>query len=133
MSDVFISYAHVDARSAAKVAEALKAVGYSVFLDQFLVGGTDFQREIHERLRTSSAVVVLLSNGARKSDWVQDEIATAIAHGKRIVPVMLDAEAKNNLVWPLVATRQAISAINGLDDDSLRQVIASVEHPDGKS
>jgi len=130
MSRVFISYARDDRQMASIVAEALQAAGHSVFLDQFLVGGTDFKSEIYNSLMQSTAVIVLLSGNARKSEWVQDEIATAIAQGTKIVPILLDGEAKNNLVWPLVATRQAISAVGGFDDRSIRQVVASVETKD---
>jgi hypothetical protein len=52
----------------------------------------------------------LLSKNLKGSSWVQREAALALkdSQDRRIIPVLLDDEAQNNLVWPLVADRRAI-------------------------
>lgn len=111
MVDVFISFARDDAMTAKRLQEALSRAGLSVFVDQdVLVAGTDFTSAIADSLRSARAVVVLLSASSRRSKWVQEELASVLEQkaGPLVIPVLLDRQAKDNWVWPLVANRQAI-------------------------
>ena len=111
MSDVFISYAREDAAQAQRLQRALMNLGLTVFVDQdVLVAGTDFSRAIEDSLRSAKAVVVLLSSNTRRGKWVQEELIAVLEakDGALVIPVLLDGQAKDNWVWPLVANRQAI-------------------------
>ena len=50
MSDVFISYARSTAAQARRVAEALRAAGYEVWLDDEIPAHRSFAEVIEERL-----------------------------------------------------------------------------------
>ena len=116
---LFISYARDDAAKARQLQRALVEVGLSVFEDQdVLVAGTDFSRAIADSLRSAKAVVVLLSANTRRGEWVQEELTSVLEAkaGPLVIPVLLDRQAKENWVWPLVANRQAIDLTNRPDE-----------------
>src|SRR5580700_4210228 len=73
MSDVFISYARSTEKPAQAVADALRALGYSVWRDDELPAHRAYTEVIEERLRAAKAVVVIWSAEAVKSQWVRAE------------------------------------------------------------
>ncbi|HVN01318.1 MAG TPA: TIR domain-containing protein [Caulobacteraceae bacterium] len=74
MSDVFSSYAHATtAQQARAAADALRAVGYSVWLDDDLPVHRAFSPEIDAQLTAAKAALVLWSADAATSDWVLSE------------------------------------------------------------
>lgn len=91
--DVFISYSRSDA---APYARALKAalVGRSVFVDtQQLEPGSVLARRVGRAARTSSVMLVLLSEGAvKRPDWIRRELAHAAGSALRpvVVPVVFE-------------------------------------------
>ena len=78
MTDVFISYARSTAERAQAIAQALRADGYDVWMDDNLPSHRDYSTVIEERLRAAKAVLVLWSADAVKSRWVPAE--ADIAH-----------------------------------------------------
>jgi TolB-like protein len=77
MSDVFISYAHSTVRQARNVADALRALGYSVWLDEDLPAHRTFRQEIEAQLASAKAALVIWSSDAANSDWVLSEASRA--------------------------------------------------------
>jgi hypothetical protein len=61
MSEVFISYARTTKAYAKRVADALRACGFSVWYDEDLPAHRAFSEVIEERLREAKAVVVVWS------------------------------------------------------------------------
>ena len=61
MSDVFISYARSTAKQAQAVVGALRALGYSVWIDDELPAHRAYTDVLEERLRSAKAVVVIWS------------------------------------------------------------------------
>src|SRR5271169_7037542 len=84
MSEIFISYARSTAKQAQAVAEALRALGYGVWLDDELPAHRNYADVIEERLRASKAVVVVWSTEAAKSQWVRAEADLAREAGTLI-------------------------------------------------
>ena len=84
MSDVFISYARSTATEARSIADALRALGYAVWLDDELPPHRSFSEVIEERLAKAKAVVVIWSAEAAKSVWVQSEADHARADHKLV-------------------------------------------------
>src|SRR3954452_11999403 len=73
---VFVSYAHADTKAlAGTVAERLREHGASVFIDQGLCVGDDWNAEIERALDACDAFCVLLSAASVASPMVQNEIA----------------------------------------------------------
>ena len=81
MADVFVSYARPDEALAARVTEALRDLGYTVWRDDELPAHRAYADVIEERLSSASAVVVLWSAEAIKSQWVRAEADAARTAG----------------------------------------------------
>jgi hypothetical protein len=110
MNRIFISYTRDDQDAARLIAERLRAAGFEVFYDvEAIVAGDSWSNKVRAALQDAAAVLVLLSSNSRRSSWVQDEVQTALESKTLIVPVLLDEGAKQNWLWPLVATRQSVS------------------------
>ena len=73
MSDIFISYARSTAKQAQAVAEALRAMGYSVWIDDELPAHRTYSRVIEEQMTAAKAAVVIWSASAAQSEWVLSE------------------------------------------------------------
>jgi len=84
MTDVFVSYARQDEPHATLVAEALRSEGYSVWRDDELPAHRAYAEVIEERLKSASAVVVLWSAEAARSQWVRAEADAARSAGSLI-------------------------------------------------
>lgn len=117
MRSVFISYARDDQAFARTIAEYLSSAGLSVFFDsEAIVAGDSWSARISSALRSADAVVVLLSSNSRRSTYVQDELQTALESKKVVIPILLDAQATQNWLWPLLGTRQAVRIDMSLGD-----------------
>lgn len=92
MSEVFISYARSSEREARLVAEALRALGCGIWLDDELPAHRDYSEVIEERLRAAKAVVVVWSAEAAKSQWVRAEADMAREAGT-LVQLTIDGAA----------------------------------------
>ena len=91
MAEVFISYARSTAAAAHKIADALRAAGYSIWIDDQLPAHLDFPTVIEEHLRAANAVLVLWSADAVKSRWVPAEADVAHSNGTLIQLSLDDA------------------------------------------
>jgi len=139
MADVFISYASADRQSAEVIVKHLDAAGYSVFLDQrAIVAGLDWSQRIMSEIQSAGATIVLLSSHSRQSLWVREEVQVALDQTKHVIPVLLDDEATQNWIWPLLAQRQGLRLELGSRDCG-KQLDALVEglraagvHPAGR-
>jgi adenylate cyclase len=70
MSDVFISYARSTEQQGQALAEAPKALGYSVWIDHQLPVHRNYSHVIEEELDQAKAVLVVWSAEAPKSEAV---------------------------------------------------------------
>jgi TIR domain len=117
MHDVFISYVRDDQTAAHLIADRLSSKGFSVFLDRdAIVSGDSYSQRIANEIRSARAVVALLSSRSRKNKWVADELQTALDSKAVVVPVLLDKGAKDNWLWPLLATRHSVELDLGSAD-----------------
>jgi adenylate cyclase len=89
MSDVFISYAHSTARQARAAADALKGLGYSVWLDDDLPAHTAFTHTIEEQLEKAKVALVIWSADAARSEWVLSE-ANRAREDRKLVQFTVD-------------------------------------------
>ncbi len=89
MSQIFISYAHEDAKVVEDLARSLQLQGWSVWWDKDIAGRSHFPAELEQQLNQASVVVVVWSSGAIKSRWVMEEANYALESSK-IVPVLID-------------------------------------------
>ena len=89
MSDVFISYARSTAKQAQQVAAALRAAGYSVWIDDDLPVHRAYGRVIEEQMTAAKAAVVIWSADAVQSEWVMSE-ANRAREDRKLVQVTTD-------------------------------------------
>jgi hypothetical protein len=89
MTDVFLSYARMDANEAERLVRALKDSGFSVWWDPELVPGEIWDESIQTALRAASAVVVVWSQDSVGRPWVKAEAGDALERGT-LVPVLLE-------------------------------------------
>lgn len=90
MGHVFISYSRKDQSTARRLADDLRHHGYDVWMDDRIEYGGQWLKVIFEAIRESSAVIVLMSPEAEKSDWVEKEYLYAKQLQKLVLPLMLD-------------------------------------------
>ena len=86
---LFLSYAHADQAPAQRLAAALQKLGYTVWWDALIEGGSRYAKTIDEALSAADAVVVVWSKQSIESDWVRDEAAQG-RDRHRLVPLSLD-------------------------------------------
>jgi hypothetical protein len=89
LADVFLSYARPSLDDAMRIADCLRAAGYSVWFDESLPAHRAYSDVIAEQLDAASAVLVLWSAEAAASQWVRSEANRARETG-RLVQLRLD-------------------------------------------
>ncbi|MFK7785657.1 MAG: toll/interleukin-1 receptor domain-containing protein [Crocinitomicaceae bacterium] len=88
---IFISHSHSDADFAELLKLKLQANEIDCWIDsERLKIGQDWREGIDQGIATSSAVIVIMSPEARKSEYVTYEWAYAWGKGIRIFPLMLE-------------------------------------------
>jgi adenylate cyclase len=124
MSHVFISYARPTAQQAQAVAEALRGLGYSVWIDDALPSHRTYSEVIEEQLRSAKAVVVIWSAEAAKSDWVRAE-ADAAREARTLVQLTVDG-----VMPPMPFNQIQCADLKGwtgdLEGAGWRKVVASI-------
>jgi hypothetical protein len=137
MNRVFISYRHgstEDEDIAKKLHAGLAAAGSEVFIDTRITGGSDWAKEIEQRIRWCTVMIVLLSKEALDSEGLQAEVRLAHALRKvsgspRILPIRLRYFKRLNYgldiyIGPLQHVRWDGTS------DLLEDVVAALAHAD---
>ena len=75
MASVFLSYDHEDAKRPSPIVAALERAGHSVWWDQHIRAGSEYNHEIEGAVERADAVVVLRTERSVRSAWVRDEAA----------------------------------------------------------
>ncbi len=88
---IFLSYSHQNTEEATKLRAKLEECGYSVWIDQKIRGGDDWEDAIKDALRKVTDLVVLLSPQAADSEWVGQEVWAARHTNKKTHPVLIKA------------------------------------------
>jgi len=89
ITNVFISYDHEDHSLAAPIAATLEKAGHSVWWDERIAAGAEYNMEIEVAVDRADAVIVLWSERSVRSAWVRDEAAEGRDKGK-LIPVTVD-------------------------------------------
>ena len=96
---IFISYARQDARDLAlRLSEDLKKAGHRVWIDTAdLEGGASWSNEIQGAIESCNVALALLSAGSYTSPICQAEHQFALDLGKRLIPVLAQAQVRRPL------------------------------------
>ena len=90
MAKIFISYSSADRDFARELANNLRMLGHITWMDdEEIRWGESLINRTQQELRSASAVVALLSDASKSSQWVSFELGAATALGKKMFPVVL--------------------------------------------
>lgn len=110
MADVFISYAREDKAFVRRIHEALAARTLEAWVDWEDIPPTaDYLQEIHSAIEAADAVVLVLSPDWAASTVCAQEASHALAHGKRLAPIVC-RELEPDRLPPAVAALNWIFA-----------------------
>jgi hypothetical protein len=88
-ASIFISYAREDRARAELLANRFASVGWSVWWDRQIVGGSHFDKATEDAIAAAKVVVVLWSRASVTSYWVRAEAGWALDRDK-LLPVKID-------------------------------------------
>ena len=98
MSDAFISYSRSDSAFARRLHDTLVARGKEVWIDwEDIRPSADWMATIYQAIEDADAFVFVISPTSVGSDVCARELAHAVTHHKRIVPIVVDEVDVRNL------------------------------------
>lgn len=119
--NLFISYARVDKSYCIQIVDTLEV--HEVWYDQRLYAGFDWWKEILRRLDWCEGFVYLISADSLASKYCRKEFDLALSLGRRIIPVLIDA----NVELPEeLATIQYIDFSKGITPDAVTGLLNSI-------
>ncbi len=121
---VFISYSHDDAEWVRKFAEALRQENVNVWLDEWqITAGESLREAIEAGLRSSDAIVAVLSPSNVRRPNVFFELGVALGMGKRLIPIV--SQDLENATLPFdIRVRRYVA--KGAPDVAAREVAAAL-------
>ncbi|NND50979.1 MAG: toll/interleukin-1 receptor domain-containing protein [Flavobacteriaceae bacterium] len=88
---IFFSYSRNETEFAMNLAKQLQEAGASVWIDQMNIKAGDlWDKAVEEALTNASTLLLIISKHSVKSQNVVDEVAWAIAEGKKLIPVLME-------------------------------------------
>ncbi|MFI5263150.1 MAG: TIR domain-containing protein, partial [Candidatus Kapaibacterium sp.] len=90
MADIFISYSSYDRDKALSLAEELRSLGTSVWMDQAIDGAARWSEEIAQALDECKALILLVSKSSLASKNCVKEVTIAAESDKHILPIDLE-------------------------------------------
>jgi hypothetical protein len=105
---VFLSYSVEDRASAARLADALRDVGLTVWTPDQLAPGENWAAAMGQALEQSEVMVVLFTKDARHSPMLKEEVQFALTGGNyrgRVIPVLVNLpsfQAGADVPWILL-------------------------------
>jgi hypothetical protein len=112
---VFVSHASADLAVAVEIRTWLREAGHHVFLDRDLAKGIhvgeEWKRRLYRELRAADAVVCVVTDAYRDSEWCSAEVGIADMLGCPLLPVRSGAGVVSTLLDGSCNTLQAGSSI----------------------
>jgi hypothetical protein len=125
----FISYSHHDGDRAARVRDALGAIGWSAFLDsETLPPGTAWRKTLRTELISSDLLIIVLTKAWVDSDFSIAELDNYVKESRRtskesrsVIP--LEFERATDYLIPQLDKHQIVQKAAELSDHALRWVL----------
>lgn len=111
---LFISYSRDDEAVAVLLATILESRGINCLYDRKLRPAEAFDEQLQGMIREADSILVLLTNSATSSAWVNQEIGFAVASGKPIWPIAMEENIKPT---GLISTTQMYSLFDWSDTE----------------
>lgn len=122
---VFISYSHADSKFVNELAEKLKASGVDIWIDTWKIKvGDSITGKVNEGIGASDYLIVVLSRTSVASNWVREEINTALIRNIEqdkqafILPVL-----KENCDIPIILQHRRYANFKGDPDQGFQALI----------
>ncbi|MEA3211585.1 MAG: hypothetical protein QOE70_4642 [Chthoniobacter sp.] len=129
MADVFISYAREDQEFVRRLSDGLAAAGREAWVDWTNIPPTvEWLTEIFAGIEGTAVFVILISPESVGSAICQQEIAHAVEHHKRLVPILHRAVEDGATMPPVLKTKNWIFL--GPDEDltaKLPELLRAIE------
>ncbi len=120
---IFFSYARSDGPFVLKVANALRAEGRRVWVDQLdIPKGARWDEEVENALKACSCLLVVLSPASAKSQNVLDEVSYALDERRTVLPILLQTGS-----IPFRLKRVQYIDFTGDFDAAYRQLVAALD------
>lgn len=117
--DVFISHADEERRIASQLKRGLENFDMNGFVaHEDIVGGTDWNPALIERIGQCDIFVALLSKAYRKADFTDQEAGIAFAMKKPLMPISLDG----TMPYGFIKKFQAKKCLNGFDEKNIEEI-----------
>lgn len=86
---VFISYSHTDSKTADEICDVLTRREIQFFRDsKEIAWGENITTKVRRALDAVGSVIVIISPGSAKSQWVSFEIGYSVASKKQVLPFL---------------------------------------------
>jgi len=130
MSDIFLSYGRTDRAIAHQFANALEALGWSVWWDREIPHGQDFDLVIERELNEARCAIVLWSKESVQSRWVRGE-ASAAATRNCLIPILIE-RVTPPLEFRQIQTAELIGWSGDTNDPEFVRLLESLENLIGR-
>jgi hypothetical protein len=106
--NIFVAASHKDSRYVRRLVEELERRGLPVWTAEKLNSyGVEWVQTVEENIKSSSAVIIIMSQDSHNSSWVQKEISMARQLSKPIFPILLDGDP-----WLVLESLQYVDGRN---------------------
>src|SRR5665213_2246515 len=128
MADVFVSYSRQDSEFADRLSTALDARRKQAWLDVERIADAEvFPEAIRRAIESAEAFLFVITPDAVQSSYCEQEVAYAVALGKRIVPV-LRRPTPDALIPDEIRDRNWIAFTDETEfDDSMDRVVSALD------
>jgi hypothetical protein len=126
-AQVFLSHASVDGDHVALVQGQIEALGLRAYLAEHdPQPGTSLAAKVDRALQQSALVVVLLTHASVNSSYVQQEIGTAVAYRKPIIPIV-DARLVGSIDLAMLAGTEYLVLDVNAPAEALHKITARLD------
>jgi len=125
--DIFISYSHDDADTAACLASRLDDEGFRCFLaEKDIRPGEQWEPRIRDSLIASERILLLITPNSKNSKWVNAEAGAAWALNKPLIPALMFV--KPDEVIELIRKHQGRPVHNQIEIDRFIAELKTIIH-----
>ena len=128
MAYVFISYSTMNQKEADIVKQYLKKQHINTWMaPENIPAGSRYAQVINKALKECACVVLLLTDEAQNSIWVDKEIERALNYRKTVIPIQVGELLLNDAFEFYISTNQVITVQKvDADSDEMEKVLTSV-------
>ena len=126
MADIFLSYANEDREAAARLAELLESVGWSVWWDRRIPAGRTWRSVLEDALKDMRCMIALWSHHSVESPWVAEEAEEARRMGKTLVPILIQ-RVEPPIGFRAIQAADLVAWNGSIDDPAAKLLIADLK------